>query len=128
MSYSPTNFKNEALRIVEKGLKFPFICTFPYGIWSNGDVYRLEGEVLRVFRSVKSELQMNTSEWPEVLPVFHISLSKMLRLRSVQPYNSSWALQECIQLHQFLPFIGLQVLRPSRYEGFNRILSHSPIN
>ena len=47
----------------------PHHFTLPYAPWSNGGIERLGKELLRVFRSVVSELQMRLEEWPDLLPV-----------------------------------------------------------
>lgn len=69
MSDGPTHFKNETMRLVSKGLKVPHHFTLPYSPWSNGAVERLGKELLRVFRSKSSELQMRPNEWPDLLPL-----------------------------------------------------------
>lgn len=75
MSNGPTHFKNEAVRLVSKGLKVPHHFTLPYTPWSNGAVERLGKEVLRVFRSVCSELQLRPEEWTDLLPLIQSALN-----------------------------------------------------
>lgn len=48
----------------------PHHVTLPYCPWSNGAVERLGKELLRVARSVLSELKMRASDWPDILPIF----------------------------------------------------------
>ena len=72
MSDGPTHFKNETVRAVTRGLKVPHHFTLPYTPWSNGAVERLGKELLRVFRSIVSELQMKFEEWPDLLPVVQV--------------------------------------------------------
>lgn len=69
MSDGPTHFKNETVRLVSKGLKTPHHFTLPYCPWSNGAVERLGRELLRVLRSLISELQMDQKEWPDLIPI-----------------------------------------------------------
>ena len=69
MSDGPTHFKNETLRLVAKGLKAHHHFTLAYCPWSNGAVERLGRELLRVVRSVLSELQMDKKEWPDLIPI-----------------------------------------------------------
>jgi transposase InsO family protein len=69
MSDGPTHFRNETLRLLAKGLKTPHHFTLPYSPWSNGAIERLGKEMLRVFRSVISELRMGFNEWPDILPL-----------------------------------------------------------
>ena len=47
MSDGPTHFKNETLRIVAKGLKFPHNFTLPYTPQSSSAVERLGKKILR---------------------------------------------------------------------------------
>ena len=62
MSDGPAHFKNETVRLLSRGLKVPHHFTLPYTPWSNGSIERLGKELLRVFRSVISELQMQFKE------------------------------------------------------------------
>ena len=55
MSDGRTNFKNETIRLVSKGLKVPHHFTLPYCPWSNGAVERLGKELIRISRAVLSE-------------------------------------------------------------------------
>lgn len=75
MSDGPTHFKHETLCLVSRGLRVPHYFTLPYTLWSNGAVERLGKEMLRVLRSVLSELQMHLSEWPDLLPLVQSALS-----------------------------------------------------
>lgn len=75
MSDGPTHFKNETVRRVAKGLKVPHHFTLPYTPWSNCAVERLGKELLRVFRSVSSELQTRPDEWPDLLPLVQSALN-----------------------------------------------------
>lgn len=75
MSDGPTNFLNEIVRRVCKGLKAPHHFTLPYTPWSNGSIERLGKELLRVFRSVITELQLKFDEWPDLLPVVQSALN-----------------------------------------------------
>jgi len=75
MSDGPTHFRNETVRLVAKGLKVPHHFTLPYTPWSNGAVERLGKELLRVFRSVVSELQMDLKEWPDLMPLVQSALN-----------------------------------------------------
>lgn len=76
MSDGPTHFKNETLRSVSKGLKVPHHFTLPYTPWSNGAVERLGKELLRIFRSVISELGMNFEEWTDLVPLVQSALNQ----------------------------------------------------
>lgn len=75
MSDGPTHFRNETVRLISKGLKVPHHFTLPYSPWSNGAVERLGRELLRVMRSVLSELQMPFTEWPDILPLVQSALN-----------------------------------------------------
>ena len=85
MSDGPTHFRNETVRVVAKGLKVPYHFTVPYCPWSSGGVERLGKELLRVFRSITSELQMSFTESPDVLPLVQSAL-KNAPSSSVQIY------------------------------------------
>lgn len=65
----PTHFKNETMRLVSKGLTTAHQFTLPYCPWSNEAVESLGRELLRIFRSVLSELQLNQTEWTDLLPI-----------------------------------------------------------
>lgn len=69
MSDGRTHFKNETLRRVFKGLKFPHHFTLLYCPWSNGTVDRLGREILGLFLAVVSELRVNPDKWPDLLPL-----------------------------------------------------------
>lgn len=71
MSDGATHFKNETIGLVSKGLKTPHHLTHPYCPWSNGAVDHLLRELLRVLRSLISELQMENIEWPDLIPWFN---------------------------------------------------------
>lgn len=75
MSDGPTHFKNEMVRLVAKGLKVPHHFTLPYSPWSNGSVERFGKELLLVFRSVVSELQMQPKEWTDLVPLIQSVLN-----------------------------------------------------
>lgn len=69
MSYGPTHFRNETIRLVSKALATPHHFTLPYCPWSNGPVKRLGRELLLVLRETLSELQMDNNEWPDLIPI-----------------------------------------------------------
>lgn len=75
ISDSPTHFKNATVHLVANGLRVPHHFTLPYKVWSNGAIERLGKDLLRVFHSVASELQIRSEEWPELLPVVHSALN-----------------------------------------------------
>lgn len=75
MSDGPTHFKNETVRMVCKNLKVPHHFTLPYSPWSNGAVERLGKELLRVLRSVCSEMQLRPEEWTDLLPLVQSALN-----------------------------------------------------
>ena len=72
MSDGPTKFKNKT---VTRGLKVPHHFTLPYTPLSNGAVSRLGNQLLRVFESIVSELQMKFSEGPDLLPLVQSALN-----------------------------------------------------
>lgn len=53
---------NATLRMLDKGLRTPHHFTLPYFPWSNGAIERLGKELLRVARSILSELQQRSDE------------------------------------------------------------------
>lgn len=69
MSDGPTHFRNEFLCLVAKGFRLPHHFTLPYAPWSNGGIECLGKELLRVFRAVVSELRLDHSYWPDLLPL-----------------------------------------------------------
>lgn len=69
MSDGPTHFRNKTLREVSRRMKVPHHFTLPYTPWSNGGIERVSKELLRLFRATLSELQMDHSEWPDLLPL-----------------------------------------------------------
>lgn len=75
MSDGPSHFKNDTLRILAKGLRSPHHFTLPYCPWSNGAIERLGKELLRVARSLLSELQQRPSEWPQLVPLFQSAIN-----------------------------------------------------
>lgn len=75
MSDGPTHFKNETIRLVTKGLRVPHHFILPYTPWGNGAVERLGKEVVRTFRALASELQVDFQEWPDLLPVIQSALN-----------------------------------------------------
>lgn len=75
MSDGPTHFRNETVRLVGKGLKFPHHFKLPYKPWSTGAVELLCKELLRVFRAIVSELQIPLDEWPDPLRLVQSALN-----------------------------------------------------
>lgn len=75
MSDGPSHFKNDTLRLLAKGLRSPHHFTLPYCPWSNGAIERLGKELLRVARSLLSELQQQPSEWPQLVPLFQSAIN-----------------------------------------------------
>lgn len=75
MSDDPTHFKNETLHFLSNGLRTKHHFTVPYCPWSNGVVERLGKELLRVARSLLSELQARPNEWPQIVPVITSALN-----------------------------------------------------
>lgn len=69
MSDGNTNFKNETLRLVCRGLRIPNHLKLSYSPWSNGTVERLGKEILKMLHATVSELQMNQNEWPDLIPI-----------------------------------------------------------
>lgn len=69
MSDGQRHFRNETIRLLCKSLRVPHHFTLPYTPWSNGAVELLEKEILRTFRAITSELQMDFKEWTDLLPV-----------------------------------------------------------
>lgn len=76
MSDGPTNFRNESLRLVSKGLNVPHHFTLAYTTLSNSSVERLGRELVRVFRSVLSELQIDFKESPDLVPLMKSALNQ----------------------------------------------------
>lgn len=68
MSDVHTHFKKETVHLVYEELKVPHPFTLPYCPWSNGTVKRVGKEFLCVLRSVLSELKMEKTEWPDLIP------------------------------------------------------------
>lgn len=62
MSDGPTDFKNETLCLVSKGLEVEDHFTLAYCPRSNGAVERLGRELVGVLRTVLSGLQMDHQE------------------------------------------------------------------
>lgn len=75
MSDGPSHFKNETLQLLAKGLSTPHSFTLPYCPWSNGAVERLGKELLRVTRSLLSELQQRPDSWPQLVPVVQSAIN-----------------------------------------------------
>ena len=75
MSDGPTHFKNEVLRQLSKALHTRHHFTTPYCPWNNGAVERLGKELLRVSRAILSELQLQHTSWPDLVPMFQLALN-----------------------------------------------------
>lgn len=69
MSDRPTNFKNETIWKISKGLRVPHHFTLPYCPWSNGVVERLGKELVRTYRAILYDLQLSPEEWDDILTV-----------------------------------------------------------
>lgn len=78
MGDGPTHSKNETVHLLTKGVKVPHHFTFLCCPWSNGTVKRLGKELPRTVRAVVSELQMQLTEWPDLLPLLQNALSNAL--------------------------------------------------
>lgn len=65
-----THFPNEVVRLVSKGIKVPHHFTLSYCPWSNGEVERLDKELIYAARPVMSELKMSASEWQDLHLIF----------------------------------------------------------
>lgn len=63
----PTHFKNVTIEAVTKGLKVQHHFTLPYFPWKNGGIERLGKEIVRIFRTTLSELQLSQEDWPDLL-------------------------------------------------------------
>ena len=75
MSDQGTHFKNETIRRLSRALKVPHHFTLPHAPWSNGQVERLGKEILRTLRVMVSELRLNFSEWPDLVPLVQSALN-----------------------------------------------------
>lgn len=74
-SDGPTHFCNETLRLVARSIRTPQDITVPYCPWSNGSIERLGQELLHISRALLSELQMQPTSWPDLLPLFQNALN-----------------------------------------------------
>lgn len=75
MSDGPTHFKNKTIRIVPNCLKVSQKLTVYYCPWSNSAVELIGKQLLRVFRSVISEMKMRPEKWPDILPIVQSALN-----------------------------------------------------
>lgn len=103
MSDGPTHFTNEVLGLVAKGLRVPHHFTLPYSPWSNGAVERLGKELLRVFRSVVSELRLDHGEWPDLLPLVQSALNNAPspQRANVSPVKAMTGLEPSLPIRTF---------------------------
>lgn len=69
-----------------KALRTPHHLTHPYFPWSNGAVERRVRKLIRVSKSILSELRISPEAWPDLLP---ISLSALNNAPSRHCANSS---------------------------------------
>lgn len=99
MSYGPTHFRNETIRLVTKALRTSHHLTQPYCPWSNGFLERLGREFICVARALLTELQLSPSAWPDPLPIFQSALNQS---PSIHRGNVA----------QITPFTGLQPTPP----------------
>lgn len=84
MSDGPTHFRNETVRLVFEGLRVPHHFTLPYNSCSNGAFGQIGKELLRVFRSIVSELRMDFADWTSIIPIIQSVLNQ-----SPSPHRSN---------------------------------------
>lgn len=77
MSDGPTNFKNETLRLVAKGLCVPHHFMLRWAPWSNEAVERLGKGLLSVYCAVVSELNLCIEEWPDLWTIVQSAINHM---------------------------------------------------
>lgn len=75
MSDKRTHFKNETVRCLARSLKVPHHFTIPHTPWSYGAVERLGIEVLRSLGTDESELCLDLTEWPGLVPLVQSGLN-----------------------------------------------------
>jgi hypothetical protein len=71
-----SNFKNEAVRRVQKELKAKHHFNTANCPWSNGTIASAFKQVIRAFRAVLSELKIYADEWPKVVSMVQSVLNK----------------------------------------------------
>ncbi|KAE9347273.1 hypothetical protein PF008_g7885 [Phytophthora fragariae] len=70
-----THFRNSVLNLLSSRLKSKQDFTPPYSPWVNGTVERVNRDVLQVLRVLLMEFQLDTKEWPYLLPVVQANLN-----------------------------------------------------
>ncbi|OWZ03927.1 hypothetical protein PHMEG_00024262 [Phytophthora megakarya] len=70
-----THFRNSVLELLSSRLKSKQNFTPPYSPWVNGTVERVNRDVLQVLRVLLMEYQLDTKEWPYLLPVVQANLN-----------------------------------------------------
>ncbi|KAJ8564187.1 hypothetical protein ON010_g7157 [Phytophthora cinnamomi] len=70
-----THFRNSVLNLLSSRLKSKQGFTPPYSPWVNGTVERVNRDVLQVLRVLLMKYQLDTKEWPYLLPVVQANLN-----------------------------------------------------
>lgn len=81
------HFKNELVRLVEDYIGAEHHFTPSYYPWINGTVERVMREILKVFKKLSQEINIDLKEWPMILPVIQMALN-MHRSKNRANHNS----------------------------------------
>ena len=77
MSDQGSHFKDKVIKKFNQILQINYHMTTPYLLWANGTVEKVNNEIQQHLRSPLSEWQMESSQWPLLLPVIQSALNHL---------------------------------------------------
>jgi hypothetical protein len=97
--YKGCDFKNKVVAELNDILKTKHHFTTAYSPKSNGTVERVNGEIMKVLRSLVSELKISWNEWASLLPTFGAECLEQLQVgkscRTSSYHSFHWS--SCVQ-------------------------------
>lgn len=96
-------------------LRAPNHFTLPISPWRNGEIEHLGKEVLRVFLSTLSKIQMKPEEWPDLVSLVQSTLnnSPSSQLQNLAPIKIFMAVEHCSPQYVFKQYSSGKSVQPN---------------
>jgi transposase InsO family protein len=72
-----SHFKEKVIKEFNRILQINHHVTTAYSPWANGTVEKVNHDIQKLLRSLLSEWQMESSQWPLLLPLIHSVLNHL---------------------------------------------------
>ena len=121
-----SHYANQILKSLTRELRFTQNFSVAYAPWSNGVVENINSPILRMIKSMTSELQLKDQEWPKLLPQIQYLLNntRMQRRKNFTPNELFTGIAPKMNLieeeNQIVNDNGI-LLKP---DDFNKYLDH----